>query len=142
MRGIPEVSKFIYFFHPQSRGQKRKFAVLLHFFWNFEYFIDWLDLVYIADLKFSNWITIAVFSNVLSWNYFSSMRICYYLENSYWECEENVGRCLTSFSFILHNVGGIPANKRLHLGSQTLHIPATLWATMWPEFHSHCEGQV
>jgi len=33
-------------------------------------------------------------------------------------------------------------NDRLHLGSHFLHIPATLLATMWTEFHSDCEGQV
>ena len=34
------------------------------------------------------------------------------------------------------------SNKRLHLGSHSLHIPSTLSATMWAEFCSHCKGQV
>ena len=33
-------------------------------------------------------------------------------------------------------------NKHLHLGSHSLHIPATLLATMWQKFCSHCELQV
>ena len=33
-------------------------------------------------------------------------------------------------------------SKHLHLGSHSLHISATLSATMRAEFRSHCEGQV
>ena len=42
-------------------------------------------------------------------------------------------------NFVAHIVSH---NKRLHLGSHSLHIPATFSATMWVEFCSHCEGQV
>ena len=33
-------------------------------------------------------------------------------------------------------------NKHLNLDSHSLHIPATLSATMWAEFRSYCEGRV
>jgi len=46
-----------------------------------------------------------------------------------------------SHSHIHHDKNDVD-NKRLHLGWQTLHIPSKLWATMWLEFRSHCEGQV
>ena len=41
-----------------------------------------------------------------------------------------------------HSCHIVSNNKCLLLGSHSLRIPATLSATMWAKFHSHCEGQV
>ena len=56
--------------------------------------------------------------------------------------DDDDGPISRSFNFWILKLVYYFVIKRLRLSSQPLHIPATLWATMWAEFRSHCEGQV
>ena len=108
---------------------RQKYKLAVHLWLNFVHFIQSIQfnlLIWFQKfLKSLNWTKIDLFWQCFSWKYFLGDWIPSFLENSYWECEENVRIIPRSLRHVPHNVSG---------------IPATLSPTMWQECKSKRRG--